>query len=542
MPHDRGENLRKDMALSVPSEVPGPAATSTLGASSRRLRLGLVVGLVCANLLVLVLSGDSLYLSRMHADQRAETLTQNIANALDQAVSSDIDKVDLALLTVVDELERQLAGKGLQTTAMQAFLLRLEQRLPQVEAVRVAQADGLVVLGRGVNPGERNSWADRGYFVALRDDRQTGLYISKPLMGRVSRQYIISFARRYNHPDGRFAGVVSAPIAISHFSKVLAQFDLGPNGSLILRDADLGLIARVPAIAQKPAGQLGNSAVSKEFRQLFQSGVRTATYFTAAGADTFERMATFHRLEKAPMVVIVTMAQRDYLAGWHQEIYRSVAMAGSFLLVSLLLGAFLLRSLRRTERHRHLLEAQLAKISSLQALLQEQALRDPLTGLFNRRYLDETLTRDLSRAKREGRTVALALLDLDAFKRINDTHGHQAGDQVLKTLSALLRQGARQSDTICRFGGEEFLVVLPNMSLEQARLKVDAWRLELAQTPIPWGGASLQSTFSAGLAVFPQHGTDSGALVACADAALYRAKQAGRNRVLWCESPVHDPA
>jgi diguanylate cyclase (GGDEF)-like protein len=530
------------MALSIPSENPGLAPLSILGVSSRRLRVGLVVGLVCANLLVLVLSGDSLYLSRQHADQRAETQTQNIANALDQAVSSDIDKVDLALHTVADELERQLADQGLDQTAMQAFLLRLEQRLPQVEAVRVAQADGLVVLGRGVNPAERNSWADRGYFVALREHPQTGLHISKPLVGRVSRQYIISFARRYNYPDGRFAGVVAAPIAISHFSKILAQFDLGPNGSLILRDADIGLITRVPAIADKPAGQLGHSAVSKEFRQLFQSGVRTATYFTAAGADTLERMATFHRLEKAPMVVIVTMAQRDYLAGWHLEVYRSVAMAGSFLLVSLLLGAILLRLLRKTEKHRRLLEAQLAKISSLQALLQEQAIRDPLTGLFNRRYLDETLVRDLSRAKREGHTLALVLLDLDGFKRINDTYGHPAGDQVLKTLSALLRQGARQSDTICRFGGEEFLVVLPNMSLDQARLKVDAWRLELGQTPIPWGDASFQVTFSAGLAVYPQHGADSGALVACADAALYRAKQAGRNRVLSCEPEIQAAA
>lgn len=524
------------MALSIPPDDYGLAQHRNPITTSKRRRVGLVLVLVCANLLVLVLSGNLLYLSRQNAELRAETQTQNIANALDQTVSSDIDKVDLALHTVADELERQLAGKGVDEAAMEVFLARLEQRLPQVEAVRVAQADGLVVLGRGLNKAEGISWADRDYFALLRDHPDAGLHISKPMMGRVSRQYIIAFARRYNSPDGRFAGVVAAPIAISHFSQILAQFDLGPNGSLILRDASMGLVTRVPAIADKPAGQIGNNGVSIEFRQIFDSGTRTANYFTATSSDGLARMSTFHRLQDAPMVIIVSMAQNDYLAGWKLEVYRSVVMAGSFLLVSLLLGAFLLCSLQQTDKHQRLLEAQLAKISTLQTLLQEQAIRDPLTGLFNRRYLDETLARDLSRARREGHALSLALLDLDGFKRINDIYGHLAGDQVLKTLSALLRKGARQSDTICRFGGEEFLIVLPQMSLDQTLQKLNAWRQEFAQTPITFGDASLHATFSAGIAVYPQHGADSDTLVACADTAMYRAKQAGRNCVLSCDA------
>ena len=127
------------------------------------------------------------------------------------------------------------------------------------------------------------------------------------------------------------------------------------------------------------------------------------------------------------------------------------------------------------------------------------------------------------------------MLDLDGFKCINDNHGHLAGDHVLKALSTLLRNGARQSDTLCRFGGEEFLIVLPKMSLHQARQKVDAWRREFAQTPIQFGDDSFYITFSAGIAIYPQHGDDSSALVAGADSALYRAKQAGRNCVLFCQ-------
>lgn len=520
------------MALPTATDNDGPVLPSHANSSSRRLRLGLGMGLVLVNLLVLVLSGDSLYLSRQQSELRAQAQTQNIANALDQAISRDIGKVDLVLHAAVDELERQLADKGLDEVSMQVFLGRLEQRLPQVEALRVAQADGRVVLGRGLVQSEGISWADRDYFALLRDHAGAGLVISRPLVGRVSKQYIIAFSRRYNTPDGRFGGVVSAPMPISHFSHTLSQFDLGPSGSLILRDADVGLIARVPAIPDKAAGQVGNSAVSKEFQQLIGSGARTATYSTAASSDGLERLSTYRRLQEAPMLVVASMAQRDYLAGWALEVYRSVVMAGSFLVVSLLLGAFLLRALRQSEKHQRQLETQLARISTLKVLLQEQAIRDPLTGSFNRRYLDETLVRDLSRAKREGHTLALALLDLDDFKRTNDTYGHLAGDQVLKVVAALLRKGARQTDTICRFGGEEFLVVLPNMSLDQARQKVEAWRQELAQTVIQFGHTNLQATFSAGVAMYPEHGGGSDALVACADAALYRAKQAGRNRVL----------
>ena len=491
----------------------------------QRLRLALVAVLVCANSLVLVLSGHSLYVSRQHFEERAQTLTQNIASALDKNVSGTIEKIDLVLHTVVDELERELADKGLNAVEMQAFLARQEQRLPVVEAIRVAQADGLVILGKGINPQERASWADREYFRFLSAHPDGGLQVSKPRVGRVAQKYIVGFARRYNYPDGRFAGVVSAPIEVSHFSKILAQFDLGPNGSLILRDDQLGLIARVPAIADKPAGALGNSAVSTEFRTIFESGTSKATYYAAVGADGFSRMATFHRLTSAPMLVIVTAAKEDYLKGWTSEAYRTVTMASSFLVLSLLLGGFLLRLIGQSEKDGQ-------RLAGLQKLLQEQAMRDPLTGLYNRRYIQETLPRDLSRAKREGYPLALVMLDLDHFKWINDTHGHAAGDQVLKIVSALLIQGARESDMVCRYGGEEFLIALPGMSPEQALKKVQAWCLELAQTDIHVGRAKVKVTLSAGIAVYPEHGTDADTLISHADRALYSAKDQGRNRVV----------
>ena len=180
-------------------------------------------------------------------------------------------------------------------------------------------------------------------------------------------------------------------------------------------------------------------------------------------------------------------------------------------------------------------ESQLAEISLLQAKLQEQVIRDPLTGLYNRRYLDETLPRELSLAKREGYALSVIMLDLDHFKRVNDTYGHPAGDEVLKALAALLREGARESDMICRYGGEEFIVVSPKMLPQQALLRVEAWRLRLANSPIQFGDFTISATLSAGIAGFPKHGADVDTLVARADEALYRAKREGRNRVTCFE-------
>ena len=182
------------------------------------------------------------------------------------------------------------------------------------------------------------------------------------------------------------------------------------------------------------------------------------------------------------------------------------------------------------------LEAQLAEISELQQRLQQQVIRDPLTGLYNRRFLDETLPRELARAKRETYPLALVMVDLDHFKRVNDRHGHAAGDEVLKSLAGILGRGARESDIICRYGGEEFLIALPRMSPEQARQRVEAWRRALSEQPVRHGPLAISLTLSAGIAGFPDHGSDLLTLLSCADAALYRAKEAGRNRVSCFEA------
>ncbi len=177
-----------------------------------------------------------------------------------------------------------------------------------------------------------------------------------------------------------------------------------------------------------------------------------------------------------------------------------------------------------------MLEHQLTEIHRLQEELRELAVRDGLTNLFNRRYLDETLERELARAKREGYPLSLVMIDIDHFKKLNDTYGHQAGDKVLRELAALLWGDIRAEDVPCRYGGEEFMVLLPRMPLDVALERAEDWRRTFQTTHVPFGDFQLETTISCGLSAYPDHARTPDELVRCCDEALYRAKRGGRNR------------
>jgi len=161
------------------------------------------------------------------------------------------------------------------------------------------------------------------------------------------------------------------------------------------------------------------------------------------------------------------------------------------------------------------------------------SMRDPLTGLYNRRYLEETMIRELPRARRLGESVGVLALDIDHFKRLNDTFGHDAGDFVLERTGDMLRAATRGSDIACRFGGEEFAVILPGTSLLVARNRAEAIRASIESMQLEFGGKQLGSlTVSIGVAAMPPHVQDWSFTLQQADRALYAAKQAGRNKVV----------
>lgn len=171
-----------------------------------------------------------------------------------------------------------------------------------------------------------------------------------------------------------------------------------------------------------------------------------------------------------------------------------------------------------------------------EATLREQSVRDHLTGLFNRRYMEETLERELLRASRKRLSLGIIMLDVDNLKRCNDTWGHAAGDMLLSGLADVLHGNFRGEDVPCRYGGDEFIVILPDASRAATRERAESLCEYVSQLHFKFEDQSLDAiTLSVGVAVFPEHGSTGDSIVRVADEALYRAKHAGRNQVVMAE-------
>jgi diguanylate cyclase (GGDEF)-like protein len=175
----------------------------------------------------------------------------------------------------------------------------------------------------------------------------------------------------------------------------------------------------------------------------------------------------------------------------------------------------------------------LVEVRKTESTLRRQALRDPLTGLFNRRFFDAGLTQEIIRSRRSGDPASLLILDIDNFKRYNDEYGHEAGDAVLRAIGQLLQTQVRGGDVACRFGGEEFVILMPNAPLESAKERGNQILEAIRGLEVPHQGHLLRSvTASLGVAEFPTHASDAEGILDAADNALYTAKRAGRDRMV----------
>ncbi len=291
---------------------------------------------------------------------------------------------------------------------------------------------------------------------------------------------------------------------------------------------------------------VGNPQAAREKKRMDAHIDRSAAILSRAHNLTQhewdEAMARARDIERRALVLIVS----------------GVSVLGLFLAIGsgLLLARFVLTPLRVLEAGAHRLRAgdlshrvscgmadelgQLAdafnamaeKLEKSQAKLQELATHDGLTGLYNHRTFHKLLEDELARAKRFNRPVSLLMLDLDHFKRVNDEHGHLAGDAILKGLSDLLTRQARAIDRVCRYGGEEITIILPEADTDGAAGIAERLRVAVGQEPFDIGeGRAIHIAVSIGLASWPAQAATAEALVSAADSAMYAAKQAGRNRV-----------
>ncbi|MEM8700149.1 MAG: sensor domain-containing diguanylate cyclase, partial [Pseudomonadota bacterium] len=170
----------------------------------------------------------------------------------------------------------------------------------------------------------------------------------------------------------------------------------------------------------------------------------------------------------------------------------------------------------------------------LREQLRDQSIRDVLTGLYNRRFFLDTARREIARALNSSEPLAIISFDVDRFKKFNDTHGHDAGDQVLRTISGVMKELYQGREIPCRFGGEEFIVLLPGTGPDEIVARAEALRKAIEKCRVRYGNQNLTVTISAGLATYPRDGSELQEMIKRADKALYAAKEAGRNQVVDC--------
>ena len=326
----------------------------------------LVAITVLMNLFFIGLAGFSLRQSWLRYEERAETATQNLSRAFAGQIDDAIDKIDLTVHTVADEVEQELATGGVNGPRLNEFIARQHERLAILDGLRVVNAQGKNAYGTGVKPGVVTSVADRAYFQRLRAEPKAGLINSEPVLGRVSKKWSIIFARRVNQPDGTFAGLVYGTIALDELVKTFATVDVGENGSISLRGDELSLVARYP-VPKDFTNYVGKKNASPEFQNAVRAHPLAGSYRTSGGFDNIPRIYSYYKVDDHPYYLVVGLAYADYLAPWRSEVATVLGLVALFVFGTLFSAWLLHRDwLRRIKVARAL-----ARQSRLQQLLME---------------------------------------------------------------------------------------------------------------------------------------------------------------------------
>ena len=358
--------------------------------------------------------------------------------------------------------------------------------------------------------------------------RTEELHMSRPRQDLRTGEWKLDFSRPLIARDRRFAGIVSLSVDAAYFVSDYERNKLGAQGLLGLVGSDDGIFR---------VRRTGEAIISGDAVRHPAFNVRQPEELTLArgedGWDGVDRVSTLRQIHAFPVALVVGLSRNEQLAPVraNEGAYVLRAVIASVLLL-LLIGGVGRMSWKLAQTARRENEANLAHAERIHDL----AYRDALTNLPNRAFFSNTLEQSINQARRYGRTLAVLFLDLDRFKQINDTLGHQAGDRFLREVARRLQLCLRETDTVARFGGDEFVVLLPECE-EQKYVDTVAQKLlaEVAQ-PFPLLDQSVTGTASIGIAIYPRDGHDEQTLMKYADAAMYHAKDQGKNNFQYYSS------
>jgi diguanylate cyclase (GGDEF)-like protein len=443
----------------------------------------------------------------------ARQTMENLATGIDADISRNIELYDLSLRAVVSSIVLPEVA-GVSRPILHLILFDHAASARHFGAIQVFDAEGrLSVDAATLDPPPENR-GDEEYFRVHRDNPDVGLFVSRPMLHRGAFGIVLS--RRISGADGGFLGVVAGSIRFSYFHELFERLSLNHGDTITVLRRDRTIIMRKPFdldvigknLAERPTFNPANLPGDGSF-----SG--------RGPVDSIPRLYV-RRSSTSPLFVVAGRPLDDIFNLWRQQAIK----IGAIMLV---LIAFVLAGALFLAR-------EIARRAQAEYRLEEMATTDALTGLRNRRKFDATIELEWRRAMRYGTAISLLLIDADHFKMFNDTHGHQAGDQVLIGIAICISDSVqRAGDCAARYGGEEFAVLLPGQSAAEAlavaeniRRKVEDWSDDTATITVSIGVASVNP-------VVPM---DWPGLVASADKALYAAKAGGRNRCVVASVPT----
>jgi diguanylate cyclase (GGDEF)-like protein len=502
--------------LSRPLEARGIPMNARLQRWLGRLTEPYVLYPVFALLLLGILWGTTLNLigQEFAAARRAAAVsTHELTETYEAQMVRALREIDLTLKAVKLAYEHDPGGDVLGD-------MKARELLPPdlLFAVSIADERGRIIAS--TRPSEMADVAGRDFFEAQRE-HDVGLAVGKPSGDAAGGEAKLQFSRRMQTPQGGFAGVAILAVDAAYFVSGYEPSKLGEQGVLgVLDPQGVFLVRRTGETVS--SGDHAGAAMQQadEALEPDQTAIVTSPW------DDVRRYTSVRQLYDFPLAVIVGLSEAEQLAPVekNRRIDLAWATAGSVLVLLFIamLGRISLQLVRSRQR---MVAEQLAHAKQVEYL----AYHDGLTGLPNRSLFSKMLSQGIAHARRYNRQLAVLFLDLDRFKHINDTLGHEAGDELLVTVATRLRACLRENDCVARLGGDEFVVLLPELEHEKHLSTVAQKILAAVAKPFILLGQEFRVTASVGISIYPQDGSDEQTLKKNADIAMYQAKAEGKN-------------
>lgn len=450
------------------------------------------------------------------------------ADTIKLSVVQSLNQVDSVLLSI-----RMFYLRTGSVEETLGFIKHINLTSSIIDDIFLIDSEGRFLIPQNGTTAEPNV-ADRDYFKFQKENSWDRIHISSVEKAVITGQYRFRVSRRIQNSDGSFGGTVVATIDPRNITLVRGVLNIGSSEELYL----VGTLDR-DLRAQFPTKGAENWATAMKPELWNQIGIEGSGSFEYLNpADGISRVYQYRKIESYPLTVMVGFSETE-IQNRVDEHKRWIFSTAAFFIM--LIIQYTASSIRINSSHEKL-KASNDKLNAMNDRLEELALYDHLTGLPSRLLFADRVSHGIRQAERSRESCILLFMDLDGFKEINDTFGHGGGDFLLKILSDRMAGALRPGDTVSRWGGDEFVILLTRVSDNDEIMTIVQRLMDAVCMPATYQGLSLAVSGSFGVAKFPENGQTLEELQESADAAMYEAKNRGKNQVVFASELSHDPS